>query len=400
MMRDRASIILIAIGIVLLGAVFVFHFAFAQTVTGNMDISVRVIIIPTAPTSLVATTTSATRVDLSWADTSSNETGFKIESKIGVGGTYSEIDSVGTNVTAYAATALSPSTTYYFRVRAFNNDGTSAYTNEASSTTDAAPYVPPPPSNPGSSSGGPSYTPPSYAQAISVAISGYAHPNRKISVLIDGVLKSATLTGADAAFSVSVDTTEGVLSLGIYSSDAKGRRSLTFTFTLSLNAGTVASVSGIFLAPIIEVDKSEVKKGDTLTITGETVPSSTVSIVVNSITEITKEVVSDIFGKYLYVLDTGALELGDHTVHSNAILSDSLASVDSSLIAFKVGTKTVGKYMMGDINKGGRVNMTDFSILLYNWGKTTKSALDTSDLNKDGKVNIVDLSILFYYWTG
>lgn len=182
--------------------------------------------------------------------------------------------------------------------------------------------------------------------------------------------------------------------------DARGRRSPMFTFTLSLNAGTVASVSNIFLMPIIEVDKSEVKRGDTLTITGETVPSSTVSIVVNSITEITKDVISDIFGRYTYVLDTSSLEFGDHTVKSQAAISSSLVSPYSPLISFKVGTRTIEKYMLGDLNKDGKVNMTDFSILLYFWGKTTKGALDTADLNKDGKVNIVDLSILLYYWTG
>jgi hypothetical protein len=46
---------------------------------------------------------------------------------------------VGANVTTYAATGLSPSTSYSFRVRATNSAGDSAYSNAASATTAAAP---------------------------------------------------------------------------------------------------------------------------------------------------------------------------------------------------------------------------------------------------------------------
>jgi hypothetical protein len=364
-----------------------------------MDISVRVIIIPAAPTNLVATTTSATRIDLSWADGSSNETGFKIESKIGVGGTYSEIDSVGTNVTSYAATALSPSTAYYFRVRAFNNDGASTYTNEVGATTEAAPYTPPA-SNSGSSGSPAPYTPPPVTNTLSVNISGMAYPVSKVNIILDGAFVASATADAGALFSKTIEAPIGVHHFGVYSTDTRGKRSPAFTFTLSLNSGTVAAVSGIFLAPIIDIDKSEVKKGDTLTITGQTAPSSTVSIVIHSAKEILKDVISDIRGRYSYVLDTGVLELGSHVVKSQAALSDNLVSSDSQSVTFEVGTKTVGKNTPGDATKDGRVNMVDFSIILYNWNKSTKSALGASDFNRDGKVNIVDLSILLYNWTG
>ncbi|MEW6416696.1 MAG: fibronectin type III domain-containing protein [Nitrospirota bacterium] len=90
---------------------------------------------PTSPSGLTATTISSIQVNLSWADTSNNETGFKIERKEEVSGTYSQIATVGTNVTIYSDRGLTANTTYYYRVRAYNDAGDSNYSNEANATT-------------------------------------------------------------------------------------------------------------------------------------------------------------------------------------------------------------------------------------------------------------------------
>ncbi|MDQ3441591.1 MAG: DNRLRE domain-containing protein, partial [Planctomycetota bacterium] len=60
--------------------------------------------LPAAPSTLLATGASATKVNLTWADHSSDETGFKIERKTGAGGTWSQIATVGAGVTSYADT--------------------------------------------------------------------------------------------------------------------------------------------------------------------------------------------------------------------------------------------------------------------------------------------------------
>jgi hypothetical protein len=95
-----------------------------------------------APSSLTAAAASPTRIDLSWRDNSGNESGFRIERKTG-SGSWSQIDTVGANVTAFADTGLSASTTYTYRVRAYNDGGVSAYSNETSATTaEARPAAP------------------------------------------------------------------------------------------------------------------------------------------------------------------------------------------------------------------------------------------------------------------
>lgn len=72
-----------------------------------------------APTNLTATAVSTSQIDLAWTDNSSIEDGFSIErSPNGVTG-WTEIATVGANITVYSDTGLASSTTYFYRVRAF-----------------------------------------------------------------------------------------------------------------------------------------------------------------------------------------------------------------------------------------------------------------------------------------
>jgi hypothetical protein len=79
----------------------------------------------------------AAQLQLNWVDNSSDESGFNIERKTGTTGTYAQIASVGANVTSYTDSSLTSSTTYCYRVNAFNNAGTSLYSPEACATTPA-----------------------------------------------------------------------------------------------------------------------------------------------------------------------------------------------------------------------------------------------------------------------
>ncbi|MDX1905266.1 MAG: S8 family serine peptidase [Thermonemataceae bacterium] len=89
---------------------------------------------PSAPSTLQATAVSSSQIDLTWLDNASNETGYKVENSLD-GTNFTEIASLGANVTSYSNTGLSANTTYYYRVRAYNAGGNSAYSNTANATT-------------------------------------------------------------------------------------------------------------------------------------------------------------------------------------------------------------------------------------------------------------------------
>lgn len=90
--------------------------------------------VPAAPSGLTATAVSQTQINLGWTDNSGNEDGFAIERSLD-GASFSQIATVGANVTTYASTGLARNKTYYYRVRAFNSGGNSAYSNQASART-------------------------------------------------------------------------------------------------------------------------------------------------------------------------------------------------------------------------------------------------------------------------
>jgi murein DD-endopeptidase MepM/ murein hydrolase activator NlpD len=111
---------------------------------------------PSIPTNLsvtLPTTNPSTTLNISFKDTSTNETGFEIERKTGAGGTYTQLTtlplSAGSGITpTYTSTLLSPSTTYCYRVRALGTTN-SAYTTDVCTTTAATPSstLPTPPTN-------------------------------------------------------------------------------------------------------------------------------------------------------------------------------------------------------------------------------------------------------------
>ncbi|UCE52909.1 MAG: S8 family serine peptidase, partial [Desulfobacterales bacterium] len=94
---------------------------------------------PISPEGVTAFAVSSADIELTWSDRSTTESGFKIEKKIGHGGTYSQIDTVGADITDYTETGQNDETIYFYRVRAYNTEGNSSYFNETNVTIIAAP---------------------------------------------------------------------------------------------------------------------------------------------------------------------------------------------------------------------------------------------------------------------
>lgn len=266
---------------------------------------------------------------------------------------------------------------------------------------------PPPPSGGGGGGGGGGGTPP--AVVTQVTFSGKAYPLSKVSVLKDGQSAITTIAGPDANFSVALTgLSSGNYTFAVFGEDNQGRRSSLFTFPVSITQGASTNVSGIFIAPTIAVDKSEVKLGDNIAIFGQSSPNSEVTISVNSNEEFFNKIKADAGGVYLYNFDTSPLDMGQHFTKSKAALSGAITSF-SQTIGFAVGTKNVLAQLptktsaKGDLNNDKRVNLVDFSIAAY-WYKRPLSAAfkptEIERLNGDSKVDLIDFSIMAFYWTG
>ncbi|MBN1674724.1 MAG: fibronectin type III domain-containing protein, partial [Kiritimatiellae bacterium] len=92
---------------------------------------------PAAPDALAVTALSSTAIRVTWTDNSSNEDGFKIDRRQSGSGDWVRVAQTAADATAYTDAGLSAETHYYYKVKAFNGTGESAYTALAYTATPA-----------------------------------------------------------------------------------------------------------------------------------------------------------------------------------------------------------------------------------------------------------------------
>ncbi len=93
---------------------------------------------PVAPTGVSVTASGSTSVSVSWADASSDETGFVVEYRTG-GGSWTSGATLAAGAFSATLTGLAPSTSYEFRVSATNANGSSASSSVSLTMPPAAP---------------------------------------------------------------------------------------------------------------------------------------------------------------------------------------------------------------------------------------------------------------------
>ncbi len=103
-------------------------------VVSSAPVNIVVGALPSAPTSLSANPVTSSRINLAWAAGSANHTGFIIERSIN-GINFSRVGATGPAILTFASTGLSANTLYYYRVRATNAFGSSAYSAVVSART-------------------------------------------------------------------------------------------------------------------------------------------------------------------------------------------------------------------------------------------------------------------------
>ena len=172
--------------------------------------------VPSAPTNLSGTAVSSSEIDLTWSDNSDNEEGFKIERKE-EGGSYSEVASLPSDTTTYKDTGLSADTTYYYRIKAFNNKGESNHSNEISIKTESAPDTTPPLLT---------ITSPTNFETVNedtVTVKGKATDNES-GIDTVTVNDSAVTVQSEGTFSIDVSLSEGDNTIKVIATDKAGNK--------------------------------------------------------------------------------------------------------------------------------------------------------------------------------
>jgi len=234
-----------------------------------------------------------------------------------------------------------------------------------------------------------------------VVIRGKSYPNSDVHILVDGVVIGIVSSDAKADFYFeSSEIAKGVNSFGFWSEDSDGLKSVLLTLTFRVISGAVTTISGVYLSPSIDIDKSSVRQGEAVKIYGQTVPGTEVHVHIHSDEEFVEQTSSEESGSWNIVFNTEKLEEDFHIAKALfQVEADGniIKSGFSRSISFYVG-KTGGEVPCpeADLNHDGRVNLTDFSILLYYWGTDNSCA----DQNQNGNVELIDFSIMMYYWTG
>lgn len=287
---------------------------------------------------------------------------------------------------------------------------TSTVTITAVVLSTSTPPDPIPPSGGGGSGGGGGgagvYIPPVEPNHDSAIFKGLAYPGSIVSLLKNGTIITEVPASPNGTFQITVrNLGQGTYTFGIIAEDVERRKSSMQTFSIYLTSDVSTVVEGIFIPPTITTDKTETVRGDPIVLLGKAAPNATVTLVVNSDTQLIKKVPSNSVGTWLYKLDSFELELGDH---EGKVRSSSLGDMSpfSQPINFVVGTKNVLRQAVSqttssrkcDLNGDTRVNLLDFSIMAF-WYKRTGFPLKV-DLNNDKKIDLSDVSILAYCWTG
>ncbi|MEK9185236.1 MAG: hypothetical protein AAB863_00530, partial [Patescibacteria group bacterium] len=175
--------------------------------------------------------------------------------------------------------------------------------------TDPTPAPTPTPSSGGGGGGGGGggYTTPETAAVFS----GKAYPKSTVTLLKDAQIAATVVASSDANFSMKLSgLSGGNYIFSVYSEDSKGIRSSLLTFPVSVTSGATSYVSGVFIAPTIAVDKSEVKRGDNIAIFGQSVPNGEITVAISSEEEFFGKTAADQNGAYLYNFDTAQLDMG------------------------------------------------------------------------------------------
>lgn len=229
---------------------------------------------------------------------------------------------------------------------------------------------------------------------------GQAYPGATVHVWKDGVPKQTTIADNRGYFTITLPETYNPSVLyTLYAVDTEGRKSLLINYPLVIKTGYLLQVSGIRFAPTIGIDKTEVKFGDYLNVSGFSMPNTPIDIQISGLQSVMYHLKSKNDGSYKIMIPLQGLEKGTYDIYSSYENDKKISKV----LKFTIGNTNILSIDLttnipGDCNADQVINLIDFSVVAFWYGKSNPPRC--VDTNSDDLINLIDFSILAFYWTG
>ncbi len=234
-----------------------------------------------------------------------------------------------------------------------------------------------------------------------INVSGRAYPGQTLHIILDAEEVGTVRASNDGYFDFATDASPGTVSMGFWSLDLNGDRSITLNTTFDVTQGAVTNISGLLLPPTLVVADATVNPGDTVFFSGQAIPDTEVEIHFND-SELIETVTADEDGEWFLDFDSSQLPAAEHTVRarysvgSGTLTTESSFSTTVQLFLGVDGQPTTPS----DLNRDGFVDLIDFSILIFWWQTNGGDSDPPADINGNGNVGLEDFSILLFNWTG
>ncbi len=235
-----------------------------------------------------------------------------------------------------------------------------------------------------------------------VNITGRAYPSRTINFLLDGESVGSVQSNSTGAFQFTTESSPGTATLGLWAIDSAGTRSITANNTFDVTQGAITNLNDLILPPTIKVSKANINAGETITVSGQSVPNATINLFLDRNNTPVGTGQSGPNGLWSIEYNTGRLSNGERTLRARSISGTpplTSQSGFSSTVQLFVGVNGQSS-TPSDLSRDGRVNLIDFSILIFWWNTNGGDSDPPADINGNDRVGLEDFSILLFNWSG
>jgi len=234
-----------------------------------------------------------------------------------------------------------------------------------------------------------------------ITVSGVGYPGRTINFILDTDSIGSVRAGSNGRFEFATDADPGTATLGMWSTDTSGTRSLTLNNTFDVTQGAITNLTGIILPPTISVPNQNVDPGAVVNVSGQSAPNATVELHIDD-SDPVETTTANGNGQWSYSLDTGTLSISEHILRARTIVGNPPLTTESSFsTSLQLFVGVDGQATQpSDLNRDGSVNLIDFSILIFWWQTNGGDSDPPADINQNSNVGLEDFSILLFNWTG